>query len=231
MDLHRRNRRLRPPPTSRLTILVALHPTAARARLCRLPGARVVRASVPTCKVAPCTHQPGANVGHVVDVPGAFGVRGRSPGSALFSQRLKKPKLGLVQHRVLSDARRRPRGCLAIPPLRLRVAARRCGLLCAPARALRLRSGQAAPEKPTIEGLGDSRWQRWPLHGPERSQGNPRMGAQGFRRRRWDLNPRMRVLQTLALPLGYVAERSGQPSALSRQPHHPSGSVWLIADC
>src|SRR3990170_1658237 len=41
-----------------------------------------------------------------------------------------------------------------------------------------------------------------------------------FRRRRWDLNPRMRVLQTLALPLGYVAERSCQPSASSSQPTH-----------
>src|SRR3990170_6832017 len=49
-----------------------------------------------------------------------------------------------------------------------------------------------------------------------------------FRRRRWDLNPRMRVLQTLALPLGYVAE-----IAVSLPPSAISNTLgWgVLADC
>ena len=77
----------------------------------------------------------------------------------------------------------------------------------------------ATESRKTHKGLLDS---RRPLHHLSRCPLS--------RRRRWDLNPRMGVLQTPALPLGYVAKRSCQLSALSGQPEPPASQVRLRAD-
>lgn len=56
-------------------------------------------------------------------------------------------------------------------------------------------------------GTGRYAWRQWEKPG-NKSAGNLEM-LPAIRRRRPDSNRRMRVLQTLALPLGYVALKAG----------------------